>query len=61
MSDRLQTRLLRHEAVLVLIDRRREETGNSNLGWALERKVLDIEMADLEAAIVAQESAEHAV
>jgi hypothetical protein len=61
MSDRLFTRLLRHEAVLVLIDRRREETGNPNLGWALERKVLDIEMADLEAAIAAQESAEHTV
>jgi len=61
LSDRLRTRLTRHEAVLVLIDRRRKETGNSNLGWALEKKVLEIEMADLEAAIVAQESTEHAL
>ena len=61
MSDRLRTRLLRHEAVLLLIDRRRQETDNPHLGWALEKKVLDIEMADLEAAIAAQESAEHAV
>lgn len=61
VSDRLLTRLTRHEAVLVLIDRRRNETGNPNLGWALEKKVLEIEMADLEAAIVAQESTEHAL
>src|SRR5437879_7583084 len=55
VSHRLRTRLTRHEAVLVLIDRRRIETGDPNLGLALEKKVLDIEMADLEAAIVAQE------
>jgi hypothetical protein len=61
MSDRLRTRLTRHEAVLVLIERRRTETGNPNLGWALEKKVLEIEIADLEAAIVAQESTEHAL
>jgi hypothetical protein len=61
VSDRLRTRLTRHEAVLVLIDRRRTETGNPNLGWALEKKVLEIEIADLEAAIVAQESTEHAL
>jgi len=61
VSDRLLTRLTRHEAVLVLIDRRRKETGNPNLGWALEKKVLEIEMADLEAAVVAQESTEHAL
>jgi hypothetical protein len=60
VSDRLRTRLTRHEAVLVLIDRRRKETGNANLGWALEKKVLEIEIADLEAAVVAQESTEHA-
>ncbi len=41
--------------------RRRKETGNPNLGWALEKKVLEIEMADLESAIVAQESTEHAL
>ena len=28
---------------------------HANLGWALEKKVLEIEMADLEAAIIAQE------
>jgi len=54
-SDRLRTRLKQHKAVLVLIDRRRRETGNPNIGWVLEKKVLEIEMADLEAAIVAQE------
>jgi hypothetical protein len=56
VSDRLLTRLTRHEAVLVLVDRRRKESGNPDLGWALEKKVLEIEMADLEAAIAAQES-----
>jgi hypothetical protein len=61
VSDRLLTRLTRNEAVLVLIDRRRKETGNPNLGWALEKKVLEIEIADLEAAIAAQESTEHAL
>jgi len=55
VSDRLCTRLKQHKAVLVLIDRRRRETGNPNIGWVLEKKVLEIEMADLEAAIVAQE------
>ncbi|PYT25007.1 MAG: hypothetical protein DMG57_26695 [Acidobacteria bacterium] len=55
VSDRLRTRLKQHKAVLVLIDRRRRETGNPNIGWVLEKKVLEIEMADLEAAIVAQE------
>jgi len=54
-SDRLRTRLKQHKAVLVLIDRRRRETGNPNIGWVLEKKVLEIEMADLEAAIIAQE------
>ena len=61
VSDRLRTRLKQHKAVLVLIDRRRRETGNPNIGWVLEKKVLEIEMADLEAAIVAQESTEHAL
>ncbi len=55
VSNRLRTRLKQHKAVLVLIDRRRRETGNPNIGWVLEKKVLEIEMADLEAAIVAQE------
>jgi hypothetical protein len=59
VSDRLRIRLVRREAVLVLIDRRRGETGNPNLGWALEKKLLDLELADLESAMAAQDVLEH--
>lgn len=59
VSDRLRIRLVRREAVLVLIDRRRAETGNPNLAWALEKKLLDLELADLESATAAQENLEH--
>jgi len=56
VSERLRTRLVRREAVLALIDQRRSETGKPNLGWALEKKLLDLELADLESATAAQES-----
>ncbi|HYL93856.1 MAG TPA: hypothetical protein VEW69_11950 [Alphaproteobacteria bacterium] len=59
LSDRLKTRLERREAVLRLIDRRRAETGNSNLGWSVEKLILDLEMVDLEMAIATQERSEH--
>ena len=60
VSERLRTRLVRREAVLALIDQRRSETGKPNLGWALEKKLLDLELADLESATAAQESIEPA-
>lgn len=60
VSERLRTRLARCESVLVLLDRRRAETGNPDLGWHLEKKLLVLELADLEKAMAAQESMEHA-
>jgi hypothetical protein len=59
VSDRLRIRLVRREAVLVLIDRRRAETSNPNLASALEKKLLELELADLESATAAQDSLEH--
>jgi hypothetical protein len=59
VSDHLRTRLARCESVLVLLERRRAESGNPDLGWHLERKLMDFELADLETATAAQESTEH--
>jgi len=58
--ERLKNRLVLREAVLSHIDRRRAETGDPNVGTGAEKYILDIELADLERAIGAQESLEHA-
>ena len=60
VSERLRTRLARCESVLVLLERQRAETGNPDLGWHLEKKLLALELDDLERAMAAQESVEHA-
>jgi len=59
LSDRLKTRLEHREALLRLIDRRRTDTSNSNLGRGVEKAILDLEMADLEMAAAIQESKQH--
>jgi len=56
---RLRNRLTAVNAVLQEIDRRRIQTRNPDVGWAIEKRVLDAEMLDLERAIAAQESDEH--
>lgn len=57
--NRLRNRLVAVNAVLEEIDRRREKTGKRDVGWAIEKRVLDAEMLDLERAI-AKENAEQA-
>ena len=61
VSDRLRVRLKQREAVLRLLDRRRAETGDPNLGSGMEKKILDLELADLETIMAIQESTEHTV
>lgn len=61
VSDRLRVRLEQREAVLRLLDRRRAETGDPNLGRGMETKILDLEMADLVSAMAAEESVERAL
>ena len=58
--NRLRNRLVAVNAVLEEIDRRREKTGNPDVGWAIEKRVLDAEILDLERAI-AKEHAEHSI
>ena len=48
-------------AILVLLDRQRTETGNPNLGWGMEKRILDAELADLEKAVAHQESVEQSL
>ena len=40
------------EAVLALIEQRREESGDETLGIAIERAVLDIQFRELESEIL---------
>jgi hypothetical protein len=61
VSDHLRVRLEQREAVLRLLDRCRAETGDPNLGWGVEKKILDLELADLEMTMAIQESTEHTV
>ena len=61
VSHSLRTRLEQREAVLRLLDRRRVETGDPNLGRGMENKILDLELADLVSAVAAEESAEKAL
>jgi hypothetical protein len=58
VSHRLRVRLEQREAVLRLLDRRRAETGDANLGRGMETKILDLELADLVSAVAAEGSAE---
>jgi hypothetical protein len=57
-SERLRIRLEQREAALRILDRRRAQTGDPNLGWGMEKKVLDLELADLETTMGIQESTE---
>ena len=61
LSERLRTRLEQHEAVFQILDRRRTETGDPNVGTTIEKKILDLEMADLAAATAVQEAVEDAI
>ena len=56
--NRLRNRLVAVNAVLEEINRRRVKTGNPDVGWAIEKRILDAEILDLERAI-AKESTEH--
>jgi hypothetical protein len=60
-SGRLRVRLEQREAVLRLLDRRRGQTGDPNLGSGMEKKILDLELADLETTMGIQESTERTV
>ena len=60
-SGRLRVRLEQREAVLRLLDRRRGQTGDPNLGSGMEKKILDLELADLETTMAIQESTERTV
>lgn len=42
--------------MLEVIDLKRAQTGNQNIGWAIEKRILDRELQDLEAAVVAGEA-----
>ena len=55
MGDSLGSRLAYCYAVLRLIDRRRAESGNEGIGAAVERRILDRELRELENLVAAQE------
>ena len=59
-SERLKSRLHTVKGILEMIDRRRMETGLPNLGSAMERRILDAEMSDLELSIALQTESEQA-
>ena len=61
VSDQLKTRLVLREAVLQLLDRRRTESGDPTIGVAMERRILDLELADLEMAMAIQDRKEQAL
>lgn len=47
-SDLLKVRLARGYAILMLIDGRRRRSGSPGLGSAIERRVIDRELCELE-------------
>ena len=55
MGDSLGSRLAYCYAVLRLIDRRRAESGNDGIGAAVERRILDRELRELENLVAAKE------
>jgi hypothetical protein len=61
VSDQLKTRLVLREAVLQLLDRRRAESGDPTIGVAMEKRILDLELADLEMAMAIQDRKEQAL
>ena len=61
VSERLIARLEQHEAVLRMLDRRRAQSGDPNLGSGMEKKILDVELADLETTQGIQEITERTV
>ena len=50
MAQSIHERLSRASEVLAVIDRRRTETGDDSIGAAIERRVLDRELRELEDA-----------
>jgi len=56
LDNALKLRLASSHAVLEVIDLKRAQTGNQNIGWAIEKRILDRELQDLEAAVVAGEA-----
>ena len=50
--SRTSERLKLYEAVLALIEQRRAETGDSSLGSAIEKVVIETQMRELEAEIL---------
>jgi hypothetical protein len=52
LDQALKLRLARSYAVLELVDLRRALTGNQGIGWAIEKRILDHELQDLEAVAV---------
>jgi len=61
VSAHLKARLEQHEAVLRILDRRRAQTGDPTLGSCVEKKILDLELADLEKNTGIHESTERTV
>jgi hypothetical protein len=53
LDQALNLRLARSYALLKLIDLRRAQTGDPGIGWAIQKRILDQELQDLEAAAVA--------
>ncbi len=58
VSERLRKRLASVNAILDLLDLRRAQSGDGNLGSAMERRIVDAELADLERTMAAQENTE---
>jgi hypothetical protein len=56
MGDSLASRLAYCYTVLRLIDRRRAESGNVGIGAAIERRILDRELRELEHLAAAEET-----
>ena len=49
MNEDLKTRLARGRAILELLDMLRHSTGDPNRGWAIEKRLIDRELRELEA------------
>jgi hypothetical protein len=53
LNQFLKLRLADSYALLKLIDLRRAQAGDQGIGWGIEKLILDRELRDLEAAVVA--------
>jgi hypothetical protein len=58
VTDRLAKRLASVNAILDLLDLRRTQTGDPQVGAGMEKRVLDAEIADLERTMAALDSTE---